>query len=229
MSDISAQSRLLVPESLQETVYRLEEVRRGLRTSSDEKTHEALDWVLGRQGLRGSYRGLFAPTEKDMSEGLQTLTGERYPGRGALTRHILGEEALRTTILWNRGSHPAAVKALEGFEEMMHSNTNGFYCCYSCTPAFLRTLSVVNLNKSDEILERGIGYIKKARGPSGRWHGFPFYYTLSTLSEMDAPSAKAELRYAGKTAQKLIKRFENKADRASRFKTIGLRAAVDAL
>jgi hypothetical protein len=220
---------LLVPESLQETVYRLEEVRRGLRTSSDEEVQESLNWVLGRQGLKGSYRKLFAPTEKDLSEGLQMLTGEQYPRRGLLARHILGEEALRAVVLWNRRSHPAAMKALEGFEEMMNSHPGGFYCCYNCAPAFLKTLSVVNLNNSDEILDKGIGNIKKARVSNGRWRGFPFYYTLLVLSEMDASSAKAELRYAGKTAQKLIKKYENKVDRASRFKTIGLKAAVNAL
>jgi len=228
LSDILS-SRLLVPESLQETVYRLEEARLGFRKSSDSEVKEALDWVLGRQGLRGSYRNLFAPTEKDMSEGLQRLTGEQYRRRGALTRHVLGEESLRAVILWNRESHPSAAKALEGFREMMDSHQDGFYCCYNCTPAFLRTLSVVNFGKSDEILDRGIGHIKRKRTPDGKWRGFPFYYTLLTLSGVDTSSAKAELKHGGKAAQKLIKRYEGGVDRTSRFKTIGLEAAVNAL
>jgi len=33
----------------------------------------------------------------------------------------------------------------------------------------------------------------------------------------------------GKTAQKLIKKYQNKDDRSSRFRTIGLEAAVNAL
>ncbi|MGQ9479263.1 MAG: hypothetical protein ACUVQ0_04470 [Thermoproteota archaeon] len=129
---------MLLPESLQETVYRLEEVRRGFRASSDEEIQEAVDWVLKRQGLEGSYRNLFAPTEKDLSEGLQTLTCEKYPNRNALTRHILGEEALKAVILLNRSSHPAAVKALAGFKEIMDRAPRGHYCCYNCTVAFLR-------------------------------------------------------------------------------------------
>jgi hypothetical protein len=229
LSDVMNLSGLLVPESLQETVYRLEEVRRGFRTGSNMEVKKALDWVLGRQGQKGSYRGLFAPTEKDLSEGLQTLTGERYPGRGALTRHVLGEEALRAVILWNRKSHPMAVKALNGFEEMVNGHTNGFYCCYNCTPAFLRTLSTSKLNGWDEILDKGISNIKKARAINGRWRGFPFYYMLLALSEMDLPSAKDELRFAGKTAQKLVGKYKNKNDRVSRFKTVGLEAAINAL
>lgn len=228
MSDVIG-SKLLAPESLQETVYRLEEARLGFRKSSGVEVEEALDWVLGRQGLRGSYRNLFAPTEKDISEGLQRLTGERYRRRGALTRHVLGEESLRAVVLWNRGSHPSAAKALEAFGEMMDGHQDGFYCCYNCTPAYLRTLSVVNLNKSGEVLDRGIGHIKRRRTPDGKWRGFPFYYTLLTLSGVDTSSAKAELKHAGKTAQKLVKRNEDKVDRASRFRTIGLEAAVNAL
>jgi len=229
LPDTVEHTGLLVPRSLQETVYRLEEARLGFRASSNAETKEALDWVLGRQGLKGSYRNLFAPTEKDMSEGLQRLTGEQYPGRGALTRHSLGEEALRAVILWNQNSHPSAIKALGSFEEMVNGHQNGFYCCYNCTPAFLRTLSVVKLNGRDEILRKGIGNIRKARTSNGRWRGFPFYYTLLTLSDINVPSAKDELRYVGKTAQKLVKKYENKDDRASRFRAIGLEAAVDAV
>jgi len=229
LPDTDKHSQLLTPESLQETVYRLEEVRRGFRIGSDAEVQKALDWILGRQGLKGSYRGLFAPTEKDLSEGLQTLTSERYTGRGALTRHILGEESLRAVILWNRKSHPAVMKALDGFEEMMNGHPNGFYCCYNCTPAFLRTLSTVKLNGWDEILEKGIGNIKKARASNGRWRGFPFYYTLLALSEMNLPSARDELRFAGKTAQKLVGKYKNKNDRASRFRIVGLEASINAL
>lgn len=229
MPDTVEHTRLLVPESLQETVYRIEEVRLGFRASSNKEVQEALGWVSNRQGLKGSYRNLFAPTEKDLSEGLQTLTGERFPGRNALTRHVLGEEALRAVILWNQKAHPTAIKALDSFKEMMNGHPNGFYCCYNCTPAFLRTLSVLKLNGRDEILEKGIGNLRKARTSNGRWRGFPFYYTLLTLSDMDVPSAKDELRYVGKTAQKLVKKYENKDDRASRFRAIGLEAAINAL
>ena len=229
MTGFSPHSRLLVPESLQETVYRLEEVRQGFRKCSGKEIQEAVNWVLQRQGLKGSYRGLFAPTEKDLAEGLQTLTGEKYPGRQALTSHILGEEALRAVILWSRGSHPAAVKALTSFKEIMDSAPGGRYCCYNCTIGFLRALSVVKLKGSGEILGKGIGNIKRMREACGRWRGFPFYYTLLALSEMNVPSAKAELKHAGKTAQKLVGKYEGRVDRVSRFRAIGLKAAVNAL
>jgi len=212
---------LLIQESLQETVYRQEETRLGFRKNSAEETQTALNWILGRQGLKYSYRGLFAPTENDMTEGLQTLTGERFSGRPALSRHILGEEALRTVVLWNRSSDPAAVKALRGYEKIVNLSVDGTFCCYNCTIAFLRTLTVAKVGNWPETLDKGIDKIRKTRISNGRWHGFPFFYTLLALSEMDVPSAKDELQHASNAAKKLIKKYKQKDDRTSRFRTLG--------
>jgi hypothetical protein len=88
---------ILVVESLAETLWRLEEARQGFRPKSVAQVEKALQWVLSRQGLEGSYMNLFAATEKDLL-GVQLPTGERI-GSAAL-RHILGEEALRTVLLW---------------------------------------------------------------------------------------------------------------------------------
>ena len=91
---------------------------------------------------------------------------------------------------------------------------------------FLRTLAVVKPGEWDEILEKGLNRIKEARTPDGRWHGFPFFYTLLTLSEMDTPSARAELRHASKVAEKLLKRYHGN-DRTSRFRRLGLEATLN--
>ena len=218
--------KILVPESLAETLWRLEEVRQGFRSKSDADAQEALRWVLTRQGLQGSYLdGGFMPTGLDLSHGVHLLTGERMRS-DAGTRHILDEEALRTVIVWKLGSSSAAKQALRGFNNLLEAGAKGgSWCCYMCTTAFLRTLAVAKPKKWDRILEEGLSKIKKARTPDGRWHGFPFYYTLLTLSEIDTPSAKAELRHAGKVAERLLKRY-SKHDRVSRFRRLGLEAAL---
>jgi len=220
---------ILMSESLAETLWRLEEVRQGFRSKSVAQVEEALQWVLSRQGLKGAYMDLFAPTEEDLL-GVQLPTGERV-GSAAL-RHILGEEALRTAILWNLGSSSAVKKAVNSFDRLLErgepcAKSSGFYCCYRCTPAFLRTLAVVKPDDWREILEKGVRKIRDERTPEGRWHGFPFFYTLLTLSEIDSPSAKAELRHASKTARKLLQRYE-KDDRKSRFRRLSLQAATSA-
>jgi hypothetical protein len=78
------------------------------------------------------------------------------------------------------------------------------------------------------ILERGINRINDTRTPDGRWHGFPFYYTLLALSEADKPAARTELKHARKTAEKLLKR-NSRNDRTSLFRRLGLNAALNAV
>lgn len=220
--------QILTQASLAETLWRLEEIRRGFRPRSDAQVQEALQWVLSRQGLKGSYRNLFAPTKKDM-QGIRLLTGERIvPGAGL--RHILGEEALRTTIVWDLGSSSVVKEAVENFNQLLDvggkqsARETGFYCCFRCTPAFLRSLVAVKPSGWEETLEKGLANIRKKRTQDGRWRGFPFYYTLLTISEMDTFSARAELRHASKVAEKLLKRYRDD-DRTSRFRRLGLEAS----
>lgn len=219
---------VLVPESLQETLWRLEEVRQGFRRKSGAQVQEALDWVLSRQGLQGSYFNLFMPTKRDLAQGLRLPTGERKLTKAA-TRHILGEEALRTVVVWKLGSSSAVAKAMKGFNQILEAGgKSGRYCCYTCTIAFIRTLEVVKPDKWENILEKGLRRIKNACTSNGRWHGFPFYYTLLALSEMDTPSAIDELRHASTVSEKLLKRYHSD-NRISFFRRLGLEAALNAL
>ena len=213
--------KILVSESLQETLWRLEEVRQGFRSKSPAHVQEALQWVLSRQGLPGSYSNLFMPTVQDVTQGARLLTGERMQSGGG-TRHVLGEEALRTVIVWKLESTSAVKEAVKGFNQIIaRGGKSGSYCCHTCTMSFLRTLTVVKPDEGDEIVEKGLNKIRKERTSDGRWHGFPFYYTLLTLSEIDTTSAHAELRHASKTAERLLKRYQND-DRVSRFRRLTL-------
>lgn len=178
------------------------------------------------KGLPGSYRNLFMPTNLDISQGVRLPTGERMLS-DAGTRHILGEEALRTVSVWKLESSPAVKQALKGFDDILEAGgKNGSWCCYTCTVSFLRTLAAARPDKWDGILEKGINRIKRARTSKGRWHGFPFYYTLLALSEMATSSARAELRHASKVAERLLKRYRS-GDRVSRFRRLGLEATLN--
>ena len=218
--------KILVTESLQETLWCLEEVHQGFRSKSAAHVQEALQWVLARQGLQRSYFNLFMPMNQDLSQGVRLLTGERMLSNAG-NRHVLGEEALRTVIVWKLRSSLAVKQALKGFNDLLEAGAkSGHWCCYTCTTAFLRTLAVVKPDRWDGILEKGINRIKKARTANGRWRGFPFYYMLLTLSEMDTSSARDELRHASKIAERLLKRYHND-DRISRFRRLGLKAALN--
>jgi hypothetical protein len=220
--------KILVSDSLQETLWRLEEVRKGFRKKSDMHVKEALEWVLSRQGLEGSYCNLFLPTSPDLAQGAHLPTGERIKTNAA-TRHILGEEALRTLIVWNLESSKPVKEATKGFNQIIErGGKNGSYCCYNCTIAFLRTLAVTKTNARDKILEKGLDKIKKAQSSDGRWRGFPFYYTLLFLSELDSLDAKNELKHAKKGAERLLKHYSG-SDRTSLFRRLTLKAASNAI
>ncbi|UCG45650.1 MAG: hypothetical protein JSV58_02415 [Candidatus Bathyarchaeota archaeon] len=224
------ENNILVTDSLAETLWRLEEVRRGFRPQVSTQVTQALNWVLSRQGLKGAYRGLFAPTEKDL-KGVKLLTGEAV--FSAALRHILGEEALRTVIAWNLESSSTVAKAKENFSNLFEkagdppAKTTGFFCCHQCTPAFMRTLTLVKPQGWEVTLEKSLENIRLKRTSDGRWRSFPFYYTLFTLSGIDMPSAKAELRHASTAAKKVIGRYLGQK-RIPRFRRIGLKASLDA-
>jgi len=59
---------------------------------------EAARWIASRQGLRGAYRGMFAPTQHDFANGIRVFTGERIITHAG-TAHVLGEEACRMLTL----------------------------------------------------------------------------------------------------------------------------------
>lgn len=44
---------------------------------------QAAKWLASRQGLPGSYAGMFAPTEKDIQRGIQVFIGEKVTSRAA--------------------------------------------------------------------------------------------------------------------------------------------------
>jgi hypothetical protein len=182
---------------------------------------------MSRQGLKGAYKNLFAPTKKDL-QGVKLLTGETL--NYASLRHILGEEALRTMIVWNLESFSTVEKAKESFTNLLEGGNppvkvSGFYCCYKCTIAFLRTLAAVKSEGWKVTLQKGIENIRKKRTQDGKWRSFPFYYTLLTLSEIDLPSAKIEIQHAKTIAKKMLNRYQ-KDNRISYFRRIGLEAAL---
>jgi len=230
--------RILVPRSLQETLWRLEEARLGFRDTSATHTKEALQWVLKRQGLPGSYRDMFAPTQQDISKGIRLPTGELMGGYAG-ARHVIGEEALRTLAVWKFGWHSTPFKkAMEGYNGIFRrviERNDGLYCCYKCTVGFLRSSSVlrnahlawVRPDEMDDVLRMSLNRVKKARTGDGKWRGFPYYYMLLALSAMDMPPAKDELRYASMFAERLIRRNRGD-DRGARFRRLGLEAALNA-
>jgi hypothetical protein len=172
-------------------------------------------WIASRQGLPGSYYGLFAPTAEDISQPLYLFCGELITSR-ASRRHILGEEASRNLLqlripieeiqeAWKRANREILEK-IHLYETAEHPA--GWYCCGNCTIAFWRNLIAGGLDQQEKRLKAGLKALKQKRNGEGEWRTFPFYQTLLTLLEIDLKPALEEMRYAVPSLEKKMPRLK---------------------
>jgi len=181
----------------------------GRPVGTKAQKEQVAGWIASRQGKKGAYANMFAPTKRDLEESAKLFTGERVRS-GAATGHILGQEASRALILLNITRKPimeALKRAQAGIMERIeeHDKTGrsiGTYCCGTCTCAYWRHLAAGGLDNGQKRLAVGMKVLKSCRDGEGKWKRYPFYYTLLALSELDLPGAVAELRYAGKICER---------------------------
>lgn len=199
--------------SLAALVDRIEQQRYfGQRIPASELRAAARD-IASRQGLPGSYAGMFAPTKLDFRRGFRVFTGEPVRS-GAATAHILGEECCRLLLkldVKDRLVSTALARAKAGMLEILksperiHARHVGFYCCGICTVSFWRHLAAGGLDHPVPRFRDGLRVLAGSRSVGGRWKRFPFFYTLLALTELETPKARAELRWAAPAAERSLK------------------------
>ncbi len=181
----------------------------GKKLSSSEKKGAAL-FIASRQGLKGSYWGMFAPMPGEL-DGVTLFTGEKLTSRASIS-HILGEESLRALYLlgvedprvnaavsWARSG---LGKALERYYTLGYY-TEGLYCCGKCSAAYWRNLSAEGVNKNKNVLNAGMKFLKTLRDGKGKWKRFPFWYSVLSLSGIGLKAAKEELEYASPVLKRI--------------------------
>jgi hypothetical protein len=176
---------------------------------------ETARWIVSRQGEKGSYRGMPAPTPADFEQGIRVFTGERLVYASA--RHIMGQEAARAAWLLGH-SDPEVRRLYDRATVWMHTTSDfeqrGTFCCGRCSLAFWRHVWVGDFNNKEAQISKGLQVMKDLRLGDGHWRNFPFFYAVYTLSELDLKPAQLELKYARPTMEKYLKR--SKADEYSR-------------
>ncbi|HTW91196.1 MAG TPA: hypothetical protein VMH22_05750 [bacterium] len=199
--------------SLASLLDRLQEKQYFGQTIPARELVVAVRGIASRQGLPGSYAGMFAPTKPDFRRGMRVFTGEPVRS-GAATAHILGEECCRL-LLKLKVKDPSVTAALARAEagmlerlsscERLHSKHIGFYCCGICTASLWRHLAAGGLDNRVPRFRDGLRVLAGYRSDSGRWRRFPFFYTLLALTEIDVPVAAVELRWAAPAAERSLK------------------------
>jgi hypothetical protein len=195
-------------------------------------------FIAKRQGLPGSYGGLFAPVGDEIAGGYVVFTGERMRA-GAGADHILGEEALRALLLLERQAPPARSRTLasealrratEAMEERLSTHPfPALYCCMRCGVALWRVFALDGYPHSEERLARGLEWLSGRRDGKGGWTGMPYYYTLSALVEAvdTLPAAVAELSYAREAIEHRLARAAREAEPYATRRRVLLERALD--
>jgi hypothetical protein len=183
----------------------------GRRLSRAEQD-AAASFIASRQGVERAKAGSFGLTPAECAAGIRVFTGELMTHASA--RHIVGEECCR--VLRNLKELSAEVKrALATASANMNEHIlphvdadghPGMYCCGKCTVAFWRNIVAGGFNEQESRLDDGVEFLHKHRDGEGGWRRFPFYYTLLALSEMESPTAKAEIEYASDVIQVRLSR-----------------------
>jgi hypothetical protein len=215
---------LIYPDSLGATVDAVNLAFFDQVTLPQAVFREAGEWIAGRQGLPGSYAGMFAPTGYDMTFGTATFTGETIRS-GAATGHVLSEEACRVlyrleATISTDGMSSIICQAIDRarqniFRRMEQSEVkgqwSGVYCCGTCSVALWRHLLASGLTDDLHRLTNGLAELNRHRDGQGRWRRFPFFYTLLALTEIDLPGVRDEILYAEGVIERTLRRLE-KAD-----------------
>ena len=182
------------------------------RIPSAEKL-EIARWIAGRQGEKGSYSGLPAPTDFDFNSPVILYTGEKVTSRVGRA-HIIGEEAMRALYLLGV-KDPSVKAAMKGASDVFSKRIGfpkpgeGYYCCGLCTPWYWRHLSAGGYSENgwnEKEIARGMKFLKGHRDGNGKWRRFPFYCTLFALLDIDDKGAVGEIKYAAPSIERYIRR-----------------------
>jgi hypothetical protein len=178
-----------------------------------EEKAKAVIWISERQGLKGSYAGMFAPFPEDFM-GIKLFSGESVKSKAAIS-HILGEESLRVLkLLGLPNKHVVNAFKLANqnmVDRLNESNAKGRYCCGTCTGALWRNLVAGNLADQERHLNAGLRHLKECRDGNGKWRSYPYYHTLLALEEIAESNYSpkgliSEMKYAAGGLEKLMKR-----------------------
>ena len=162
-------------------------------------------WIISRQVQSGANAGYFIPFAAETETRARLFTGELLHTNLA-RRHIQLIEAARVLKLLGI-EHPAAVDSIRMAYQCMDTMCYSQFCakgeCKVLTIAYLRLLSLDGVPDSVARLASLFARLSDYRDGRGKWNGFPYFYMLLMLTEVDHPLADQELEYTLPVCNKL--------------------------
>jgi len=200
----------IVSDSLARTIDATDDaLQRGKGLPPEERAAVAA-FLLERGVVSGRNAGAFEPTTVDFANGVRLYTGEPLRTKLA-TWNVLTAETARLLVLL-RESVEVPPGVVERAAKWLAVSCFGARDCVvgECAHSFiahLRFLSAAGAEAS--VVVRAVNVLNEHRDGNGRWHRFPFYYTLLTLTEIQAEPARLELRYAIQACERVRRRAPN--------------------
>jgi len=201
--------QLIHPQSLTATLEAVDQAVFFKTPLSQAIKAETAEWIARQQMPNGSLTGI-SPAPEDYLQDIRLFTGEKLTTRFAATE-ITGQEACRAMLLLapaNAEVRAALKQANQGLRHACFVNDCSQGECAHAAVSFGRYLAVGGFRDTDYWIEKLIPRIRAQRDGKGRWQGFPFYFTLLALTEIDHPAAKEELAYALPACKRLLNRSQ---------------------
>jgi hypothetical protein len=172
---------------------------------TNSQREEIVALILSRQCQSGVNAGFFLPFIAESEVKLNLFSGEQL--KTDLARnHMPMIEAVRILKLLTQQDQ-VVTRAIQLANQHMEKMCYSFFCakgeCKALTIAYLRYLSLDGTGDSASQINTHLASLAGHRDGKGRWDGFPFFYTLLTLSEIADPLAAQELQYASLACKKL--------------------------
>jgi hypothetical protein len=161
--------------------------------------------LINRQIQTGANSGFFIPFASETRTQYRLFSGETLHTEFAV-RHIQLIEAARLLTALSPGI-PSVARSILLSEQRMNTMCYSKFCskgeCRSLTVAYMRYLAVHSTPDDGSVLGQLLSDLSGHRDGKGRWHGFPYFFTLLMLSEADHPLADEELHYTGSQIDRL--------------------------
>jgi hypothetical protein len=160
--------------------------------------------IIRRQCQSGVNSGFFIPfTAETESKGM-LYSGEQLRTSFAQTHIRLLEAAriLKLIAIENHGVSQALHVATERMKKMCYSKFCAKGECKALTIAYLRYLATDSKDNPAPQINNFLTLLVSHRDGKGKWGGFPFFFTLLMLTEVDDPQALKELKYSVQVCNK---------------------------
>jgi hypothetical protein len=199
-------------DSLEEAILLLEQAH---RSGDNIDLEQVVDFIIGQQIRYGQDAGIFVESRNVSRSKVRVYTGEKIQTYLA-AKNILTIESTRALVLTRSSSESASSSialAASWLENQCFSNFCTTGECKHSSVAFMRYLNALG---TTDRLEHMVSKLSKFRDGKGGWKGFPYFFTLLALSEIESPIVDDELHYAFSFTDQRFRRIQSEEPYISR-------------